>query len=121
MAKVRVHAFSRGGLGTRQLPPGLCRVLPIPHLPVRVQQEEIRGLEEPAEFGVLHPDRPAKRPQRRCHRCLRAPRDQNERWQDLRRPGGYRHGRLLRRGREAGAHDEQEIESREKEAAEVLL
>ena len=121
LGKVCVHALPRSGSGTRQLPPRLDRVLPLPHLPVRVQQEEVRGLEEPAELGVLHPDRPFKRPQRRRHCRHRDPRDEIKRWQDLRRPGRHRHGRLLRRGCEAGRHNEQEITSRKKETVEVLL
>ena len=72
LGKVCVHALSRSGPGTRQLPPGIRRVLPLSHLPVRVQQEEVRGLEEPAELGVFHPDGPAERSQRlHCSRRRR--------------------------------------------------
>ena len=123
VGKVCVHALSRSGLGTRQLPPGLRRVLPLPHLPVRVQQEEVRGLEEPAELGILHSDGPVKRPKRRGRGLQRRrdPWDENQRRQDLRCSRGRRHGRRVNRGREAVGFDEQEIQSREEEAVEVLL
>ena len=123
MGEVRVHALSRGGAGPRQLPPRLGRLLPLPRLPVRVQQEEVRGLEEPAELGVLHPDGPVKRSKRRGRGLQRrcAPWDENQRRQDLRCSRGRRHGRRVNRGREAVGFDEQEIQSREEEAVEVLL